>query len=44
MLFSSVCHMLYIRACIVMILDDDAQAGVVCACLIDIQGWLPLCG
>ena len=43
LLFSSFCHMLYIRTCIVMILDDDAQAGVVCASLIDIQGWLPLC-
>ena len=43
MVFSSFCHMLYIRTCIVMILDDDAQAGVVCASLIDIQGWLPLC-
>ena len=45
LLFSSFCHMLYIRTCIVMILDDDAQAGVGCARLIDIQGWLPLlCG
>ena len=37
--------MLYTGPGVVMILDDDAQAGVVCARLIDIQGWLPLlCG
>ena len=36
-----VVYKLYIGPGIVMILDD-AQAGVVCACLIDIQGWLSL--
>ena len=40
---SRVVYKLCIGPCVVMILDDDAQAGVVCACLIDIQGWLSLC-
>ena len=41
----STIYRLYIGPGVVMILDDDAQAGVVCARLIDIQGWLPLlCG